>query len=303
MRRATGCLILTLIFPIFLYAQHSSGNSSNNNSSSSSGSSSNPSSGSSGYSGGNSEGSHSSGNSSSASSTTSSNSGGSWHSSSSSSSSGGGGHSGSTSTSSASHSNSSRVSSESHASLRNETRGGEVRVSERPVHGLNEPGKKSARGVSTSGPISEQQKKPEQKGTIRHRLFSLFRRPPPCRGKNCVTQPPCRSKDCKPTCPPGQIANGSSCVSALYIDRDVCTSGYDPTGRCTSTQLVAPCTAPSPALLAAAEQEVERLRRQRDVACSQNPVGQSCSDLTRSYNDAVLRLEELRSEVARCRTP
>jgi hypothetical protein len=299
MRHATVFLFL-LTFATTLYAQHSAGNSSNGNSSSSSGSSSsNPSSGSSGYSGGYSGGSHSSGSSSSGSSGTSS-SGGSWHSSSASSSPGAGGHSSSPSGSGNSYGNSSRGLSESHLALR--ARDAETKSDERRVRGLNEPTKKSSRSGLASGQISDQ-KKPEQKGTLRHRLFSFFRGNPPCRGKNCVTQPPCRSKNCKPTCPPGQVVSGSSCVSAFASNRDVCTSGYDPNGRCTSSQLVAPCTAPSPALLAAAEQEVERLRRQRDEACQLDPGGQNCIDLTRSYNEAILRLEELRRQAARCRTP
>jgi hypothetical protein len=55
--------------------------------------------------------------------------------------------------------------------------------------------------------------------------------------------------------------------------------------------------------LAAQEQEVERLRIQRDAACPQDPLSKSCADLTHWYEEALLKLEELRREAARCRTP
>jgi hypothetical protein len=82
-----------------------------------------------------------------------------------------------------------------------------------------------------------------------------------------------------------------------------CANAIDPTGRCESSRLVAPCAGPSTAVLATQEQEVERLRVQRDAACRQAPLSPSCADLTHRYEAALLELEELRREAARCRTP
>lgn len=82
-----------------------------------------------------------------------------------------------------------------------------------------------------------------------------------------------------------------------------CANAIDPTGRCESSRLVAPCAGPSAAVLAAQEQELEWLRVQRDAACRQAPLGPSCADLTQWYKDALLKLEELRRQAARCRTP
>jgi hypothetical protein len=55
--------------------------------------------------------------------------------------------------------------------------------------------------------------------------------------------------------------------------------------------------------LAAQEEEVRRLGLQRDAACRQAPLSKSCADLTQWYKDALLKLDELRREAARCRTP
>jgi hypothetical protein len=181
--------------------------------------------------------------------------------------------------------------------------------SERSPRSLRFARRTSSPGLATTPgqkvgakPGQKTEPKTEQKTKVHHGLFSLLRKHPPCRAKIARPRrlPGARTANSRvprvkshPVPPVWRRSNPTGMIVPTHMN---------PTGRCETSQLV-PCVGPSAAVLAAQEQEVERLDLQRNVACGQAPLSKTCADLIQWCQDALLKLEELRREAARCRVP
>jgi len=263
MRRTLPFLVLMLAVSLSVLAQHSGGGSSG-----------------SGSSGGSSSGGG----------------GGGSHSSASSGGGGGGGSSHSSSSSASSESQSSSASggkagglSTGSPSYSGGTRAGNTHGGSRvPPAGTAHEGKQASKP-----PVRVPGQPPEKNPKQGRRLFAFL-------SPHAVTKPPCRGKNCAASCPAGQVATKSgSCRAAPGGEFSNCTT-YDPPGSCLGSSTFYRCSAPSAAIIAEQQREVDRLLLARESTCSQSPMSQACADLTQWYGAARERLEQLRAQARRC---
>jgi hypothetical protein len=124
-----------------------------------------------------------------------------------------------------------------------------------------------------------------------------FKRPPPCRKEPCAC-PPGESRNGKGVCvaavvgnlcEPGQYWNGGACAGTL-----ACQPGFFWNGT-TCVQDADRCaTYNSRAALLASG--LRGIRSEMDRACTQDPKGQQCSELTLQHDGELLRYRMLLNE-------
>ena len=125
--------------------------------------------------------------------------------------------------------------------------------------------------------------------TLPHHLFAFLA---PHRKGN----PPCRGKNCPSGCSQGLVMTKSGCARSENV---VWCSTYDGSGACAAANTT--CSGPSPSVMQAQMAEVDRLRTQRELACSQDLRSQSCRDLMQWYVASIQRLDMLRAQATNCR--
>src|SRR5712692_436170 len=193
--------------------------------------------------------------------------------------------------------------------------------SERALREPNpEPNRKTPVGVgklnppSSKLPPSQANAPPEKKSffsRLRHPFkpkpvkTAEFKRPPPCRKEPCAVCPPGASRNGKGACvapvvainqcQPGQTWNGGACIANATCQPGTFWNGVSCTvnaSECVSYDSRA-------ALLA---NELRGIRDEMERACTQNPMGQRCRELTLQHDGALLRYRMLLNEApVRCR--
>lgn len=125
-----------------------------------------------------------------------------------------------------------------------------------------------------------------------HRLLGLL-------SPRAVQKPPCRGRNCPVSCAAGFVATSAGTCVARAGNTTVCNQ-YDALGNCYQTSQFVKCSGPSLGVLRNQELEVERLGLARESTCAQAPTSGACADLTSWYNQALLRLQELRAQAGPC---